>query len=211
MTTHSPASELDARATTRTPAWNGSTAHLLDVVAAADRPQLLMACGVAIHLFAEPVQRHAELPTVHLHRATTVFTKQVAGHLDEDDPLDLIRQLATSPERLATPERASVAELLGAAWEPVRAEAAERGDAAIDGARSFGETAVLRLSATRAAGATTPWWGTPAWTSLVARAGLDQRAASQLHRAPELAPVDRLRRLLTERPIGVDDALARPA
>jgi hypothetical protein len=170
--------------------------ELLHAVRDAPRPHDLIAVGSAYHYFTQPARNHLALDLLDAHRATTVLTKQVARLLVEDRPLALIAALVTEPLRPALPNGTTAAELCGDSWNAIRDIARERVQAAIDGAEAFGERAVLHLAATRAADATTPWWGTAAWSDAVERAALGRRATMLLLRDPESAADADLRAVL---------------
>lgn len=152
----------------------------------------LVPAGIALHVFTEPLRDHVRIGTVDLHRATTVLTKQVKRLLSGDDRLPSIAALVTDPSRQATPDGRTAAQLCGRAWPAVRAVATERSAASIDGAEAFGETAILRLAATRAAAPACRWWGTTGWVELVERWASDashaqsRRLVTSLLRTPEL-------------------------
>lgn len=178
-------------------------ARLLSVVSDSDRPHDLIAVGTALHTFTDTVRAAADIDLVELHRATTVLTKQVAQLLGSDDRLERLAALVTDESRLATPDGRTARTFCGPAWAGVRAIAVERMEAAISGASTFGETAILRLAATRAADTVTPWWGTPAWQECVGDAtSIDRRAAVRLLHSPETAAYDDLRAVLASEPTG---------
>jgi hypothetical protein len=145
------------------------TAALLARVDAVDAGHDLVPVGIALHSFTEPWRSLAEPGTGELHRTTAVLTKQVKALLTTDDRLAAIAQLTTDPNRIALPDGRTAAQVCGDAWPAVRAVAAQRSKAAIEGATTFGETAILRLAATRAALPACRWWGTAGWIEAVER------------------------------------------
>lgn len=179
-------------------------AQLLSVVGESERPHDLIAVGTALHTFTDPVRATGiDVDLVELHRATTVLTKQVARVLDSDDRLERLAALVTDESRPATVDGRTARTFCGTAWDDVHAIAVERMEATISGAAAFGETAILRLAATRAADTTAPWWGTPAWQACVGDAtSIDRRTAIRLLHSPETASSDDLRAILApERPL----------
>jgi hypothetical protein len=78
--------------------------------------------------------------------------------------------------------------------------ARHRSAASIEGAAAFGDTAILRLAATRAALPSCRWWGTSGWVELVERWAADQphprRVVTSLLRTPELVPDEILESVL---------------
>jgi hypothetical protein len=167
------------------------TADALRLVDTGDPRFDLVPVGVALHSFTDPVRQHAGLPCTELHRATTVLTKQIRRLLADPCRLQAIRDLVTDPLRVALPDGRTAATLCGDAWSTVQAIADERAAGAVEGARAFGETAILRLAATRASMPTIPWWGTRGWTELVDRWASDHRderhTIATLLRSPETA------------------------
>lgn len=168
-------------------AASASLPELLHLVNAADRPHDLIAVGTAVHYFTHPLLAVGAPDPIQLHRATTVLTKQVARLLGQERPLALIAALVTDPNRPALPDGTCAAVVCGGSWEIIRRVASERVDAAVEGAATFGEAAVLRLAATRAADGRATWWGTVAWADAVERAAVGRRTAMQLLREPETA------------------------
>ena len=156
----------------------------------------LVPVGIALHSFTDAARQHTELPFTDLHRATTVLTKQIDRVLADVGRLHAIHDLVTDPRREALPDGRTASMLCGDAWPVVVAVAHERASAALEGARTFGETAILRLAATRAAMPTSPWWGTRGWTELVDRWASDhrngRRAVASLLRSPETADAELL-------------------
>lgn len=176
------------------------TAALLRAIAEADDQLDLVPVGVSLHLFTEAARDHAGLSVVELHRCTTTLTKQVQDVLAGDDRLQAVQRLVTDPDRPARPGGPRVADLCGAAWPAVREVAEQRAAAAVEGAITFGETAILRLAATRAALPNVPWWGTRNWTDLVAgwaREGrVGRTSVTQALRFPETVSDDVLAAIL---------------
>ena len=170
------------------------TAALLRLADRADAALGLVPVGIAVHAFTETMAGHRTISAIDLHRATTVLTKQVTGLLTGDDRLRAVHRLVTDPDRPATPDGRSAAMLCGHVWPSVRSVADARATAAVEGAAAFGETAILRLAATRAALPTCRWWGTNGWLELVERWASDgsrpRRTVTALVRSPELVPDD---------------------
>ena len=168
-----------------------STADLLRLVDTGDEQFDLVPVGIALHSFTDPVRQHTDLSLTDLHRATTVLTKQIERLLAHSGRLQAIRELVTDSRRVALADGRTVAMLCGEAWPTVMAIADDRAVAAIDGAGTFGEPAILRLAATRAAMPTAPWWGTRGWIELVDRWASDhrngRRTTASLLRSPETA------------------------
>lgn len=166
------------------------TAALLRLADDTDGALDLVPAGIALHVFTEPLREHVHLTGAELHRATAVLTKQVKRLLTGDDRLAAIGALVTDPGRQATPDGRTAAMLCGRAWPAVVEVAAARSAASIDGAAAFGETAILRLAATRAAAPSCRWWGTSGWAELVERWAADdthpRRLVTSLLRTPEL-------------------------
>ena len=163
----------------------------------AQRPDVdeLIAVGLALHLFTEIVYGRVELSVTNLHRATTVLTKQVIAsliHPGEHDPLHAVLQLATDPARESMPDGRSACDLCGLAWPAVRNAAFLRAEQSIRGAADFGVEPMMRLAASRAVVASTPWWGTPAWRDRLTRLQSSHTMGSleqlTLGTAPEYAP-----------------------
>lgn len=146
----------------------------------------LVPVGVSLHDFSEPARRLCGLPAAVLHRATTVLTKQVKAALTSDHRLEAIRGLVTDPYRPALPDGTIARTLCGEHWTEVRAVAEQRAAAAVEGATTFGEAAILRLAATRAAMPSCPWWGTRGWTVLVDTWSRREPAAGRRSVAPLL-------------------------
>ena len=167
------------------------------ILDAAQRPDLdeLVAVGLALHLFTETVYGRVDLTLTDLHRATTVLTKQVLHaliHHVEQDPLPAVLRLVTDAERESMPDGRTASELCGLEWPAVRNAAFLRAEQSIRGAVDFGVEPMMRLAASRAIVAPTPWWGTPEW-----RRRLNEFQSSQtmgsleqltLATAPEHAP-----------------------
>jgi len=165
------------------------TAQLLRLVDE-DEHFNLVPVGISLHYFTDPARAHCTISITELHRATTVLTKQVKGVLTGNDRLEAIRGLVTDPHRTALPDGTTVRDLCGEAWTAVRSIADQRAAAGVEGAVTFGEAAILRLAATRAAMPQCPWWGTRGWTLLIdnwarrdARAG--RRSIAPLLLTPE--------------------------
>jgi hypothetical protein len=185
-----PAPGRPRAATQPSPRRSLPIAALLRLADDTDDALDLVPAGTALHVFTEPLRDHAHLTDVELHRATTVLTKQVKRLLTGDDRLVAVRDLVTDPGRQALPDGRTAAMLCGRAWPAVAAIAAARSAASIDGAAAFGETAILRLAATRAAAPSFPWWGASGWAELVERWAADEahprRLVASLLRNPEL-------------------------
>jgi hypothetical protein len=185
-----PGTVLGAESTLRTPL----TAELLRLVDHGDERFDLVPVGIALHSFTDPIRQHTNLTLTDVHRATTVLTKQIDRLLAGEGRLVAIHDLVTDPRRVALPDGRTASVLCGDAWPAVVAVAHERASAALEGARTFGEPAILRLAATRAAMPTSPWWGTRGWTELVDRWASDhrngRRAVASLLRSPEAADAD---------------------
>jgi hypothetical protein len=168
-----------------------STADLLRAVARGEEGFDLVPVGISLHSFTDPAREHTDLPLATLHCATAVLTKQVLRVLRDPHPLAAIQRLVTDPARVALADGRTVATLCGDAWPRIRSIADDRAVAAVDGAVAFGEPAILRLAATRAALPTCPWWGTRGWAELVERWASDHRSARRsvtaLLRSPETA------------------------
>lgn len=151
--------------------------------------RLLMAVGTAMHLFAESLSTFAAVDRVDLLRAMAVLTKQVDAIIDADDPLEDLADIVTDDDRVALPDGTTAAVFCRTSWPIVKAIAADRVQASIDGASVFGPEAVFHLAATRAAGTRHPWWGTRRWIELVEGAGLDDLMTGLLLTSPESLPV----------------------
>ncbi len=168
-----------------------STADLLRVVAGGEEGFDLVPVGISLHSFTDPAREHTDLRLATLHSATAVLTKQVGRVLREPHPLAAIHRLVTDPARIALADGRTVATLCGDAWPRIRSIVDDRAAAAVEGAVAFGEPAILRLAATRAALPTCPWWGTRGWAELVERWASDHRSARRsvtaLLRSPETA------------------------
>ena len=156
-----------------------------------DAPAQLVAVGVAIHSFTEPLRSAVRVTAVDAHRATAMLTKQILAVLDGDDRLRSIHRLVTDPTRTAMPDGRTAEQFARTGWPLVCSVAEQRAGAAIDGALVYGETAILRLAATRAAHPDIRWWGTPAWADAVqqwaAETAAGHRLVTQLLRTPESA------------------------
>ncbi len=165
------------------------TTDLFRAIQTAERANDLVAVGLALHYFTEIVRELEPIAPVELHRATTILSKQTGRLLADHGSLDEIHALMTVNDRIATADGRTVEQFCGAIWPTVRSLAAERCVSAIDGANSFGETAVLHLAATRAVQPRCVWWGTDGWAKRVdewsasTRAG--RRLVSMLKTAPE--------------------------
>lgn len=155
----------------------------------ADTPMLLVAVGLAVHLFADPLRDAVRITPSELHRATTVLTKQIAAVLDGDDRLRAVHHLVVDPTRLAVADGRNVEQFARTGWPLVRDVAEQRATVAIESAPVYGETALLRLAATRATGPDARWWGTPTWSDAVERwvesSGASRRLADRLLSQPE--------------------------
>lgn len=174
------------------PASRRTSAHASSAVPAldpADTPMLLVAVGLAVHLFADPLRDAVRITPTELHRSTTVLTKQIAAVLDGDDRLRAVHQLVVDPTRVAAADGRTVEQFARTGWSLVRDVAEQRATVAIDSALVYGETALLRLAATRAAGPDARWWGTPTWSDAVERwvasSGASRRLADRLLSQPE--------------------------
>lgn len=146
--------------------------------------------GVALHHFTEPL---GELPTLQLHRATAVLSKQARPLIDRPDGLHALETLVTDPTRVALHDGRTAAEICGDRWVVVAEVAAERITSARQGAEVYGQVAVLNLAVIRCVNSRQPWWGTAAWDRSVDAWSLSRRASR------------RLRRRLIEAPEGVPD------
>jgi hypothetical protein len=165
------------------------TAQLLRLVAE-DEHFNLVPVGISLHYFTDPARTHCTMSSAQIHRATTVLTKQVKAVLTGDHRLETVRGLVTDPHRTALPDGTTARQLCGNGWAAVRSIADQRAGAAVEGASTFGEAAILRLAATRAAMPQCPWWGTRGWTLLVdnwARrdTGVGRRSIAPMLLAPE--------------------------
>jgi hypothetical protein len=167
------------------------------ILYAAQRPDVdeLVAVGLALHLFTEIVFGRVALTITDLHRATTVLTKQVLDALirhEEQDPLRAVLRLVTDAERESMPDGRTACDLCGLAWPTVRNAAFVRAEQSIRGAVDFGVEPMMRLAASRAVVAPTPWWGTPAWRDRLTRYQSSHAMGSleqlTLGTAPEYAP-----------------------
>ena len=127
----------------------------------------LVAVGIALHHFTELVRELVPVDPIELHRATTILTRQVTELLDADAPLDTICALMTDPDRVATADGRTSAELCGDAWPEVQESSNERTVSALEGAETFGAATVLHLAATRAVRPRHVWWGTDGWNKRV--------------------------------------------
>lgn len=184
------ASSDAARATGRSASRRqGTTAQLLQLLESSDGHLDLVPVGVALHHFTEPARAELDLTAVDMHRATTILTKQVKRVLADEQPLATIRILVTDPRRIAAADGRTVEQLCGDAWPQIRAIASDRAEAALEGASAFGEAAVLRLAATRAAVPGSPWWGTRGWVEMIDRwisdSPVGRRSIAALLDAPE--------------------------
>ena len=182
------------------PITEAPTAELLRLVAQ-DEPFNLVPVGISLHYFTDPTRNHCVVSACDLHRATTVLTKQVKAVLTGEQRLERVRALVTDPHRVALPDGRTARQFCGSGWPAVRAIADHRAAAAVDGAITFGEAAILRLAATRAAMPQCPWWGTRGWTLLVdawARHGngVGRRSMAPLMLTPEEATDDVLTAIL---------------
>lgn len=167
------------------------------ILYAAQCPDLdeLIAVGLTLHLFTEIVHARVDLSVTDLHRATTVLTKQVLDaliHHGERDPLRDVLRLVTDGDRESMPDGRSAETLCGLDWPAVRNAAFLRAEQSIRGAVDFGVEPMLRLAASRAVVAATPWWGTPVWRQRLGefQAGHAMGALEHLTlgNAPEHAP-----------------------
>lgn len=171
------------------------------ILYAAQRPDVdeLIAVGLALHLFTEIVYGRIELSVTELHRATTVLTKQVIRaliHHDQQDPLRAVLRLVTDAHRESMPDGRTACDLCGLSWPAVRNAAFARAEQSIRGAADFGVEPMMRLAASRAVVAPTPWWGTPAWRDRLTRFQSSHTLGSLEHltlgTAPEYAPEESL-------------------
>jgi hypothetical protein len=188
-----------AAALISSPHSEAPTAELLRLVAE-DEPFNLVPVGISLHYFTDPARNQCPISACDLHRATTVLTKQVKAALTGEQRLERVRALVTDPHRTALPDGTTARRLCGPGWPAVRSIADQRAAAAVDGAITFGEAAILRLAATRAAMPQCSWWGTRGWTLLVdawaRRGNAGRRSIAPLMIAPEDAPDDVLRAIL---------------
>jgi hypothetical protein len=164
--------------------------HAFDSVAVtADAPLLLVSVGLAVHLFSDPLRGAVRVLPTEIHRTTTVLTKQIAAILEGDDRLRAVQRLVVDPTRTATADGRTAEHLAQSGWSLVRDVAEQRARVAIESALVYGETALLRLAATRAAGPDALWWGTRAWSDAVERwvasSGASRRVADRLLSQPE--------------------------
>ncbi len=157
--------------------------------------------GVSLHQFTELLEHHLELTELELHRATTILTKQIKQALDGPATFRSIRALVTDPDRIATVDGQTALELCGFAWHQIRSQAADKADAALDGAERFGERTVLQLAVLRTIQCQIPWWGTQQWESRVNAWSRTVRFSSGLKRtvrcSPELVADDVLHEIIT--------------
>jgi hypothetical protein len=157
--------------------------------------------GFSLHQFTELLDHHLDLTALELHRTTTILTKQIRQALGGPAKFRSIRALVTDPDRIATVDGQSALELCGFAWHQIRSQAADRADAALDGAEQFGEGTVLLLAALRAAQCHMPWWGTQQWETRVDDWSRTIRFASGLKHtvrcSPELVADDVLHEIIT--------------
>jgi hypothetical protein len=166
-----------------------STAQLLRLVDTHD-PDRLIAVGLTLQYFTEPLRNAMVADAGHLHRLTTVLSKQIAATLRAGDGLAGVHGLVVDPDRRVAEGGPTVSELCGAAgWEAILTAARARIALAERDAAEFGETAILRLAATRAAMPDRAWWGTLQWIEAVerwaSRGGQSYSIVDALHRAPE--------------------------
>jgi hypothetical protein len=149
------------------PAGHVLTGELFREVSTTETANELVAVGLALHHFTELAREFAPIDAIELHRATTILTRQVVRLLADGAPLEEICELVTDPNRVATVDRRTVAELCGERWPTIHRIATERATAAIEGSRTFGSTTVLHLAATRAVRPQCSWWGTDGWAKRV--------------------------------------------
>jgi hypothetical protein len=142
-------------------------AQLLRAASAQPEPMRLVALGITIHHFTDPVTRAIDIDLPAIHRGTTMLTKQVLELLAHGADLASLQGILRDPDRQAMPDGRAVADLCGPDWPIVEALASARIDAALADAEVYGETAILRLAATRAVAPSQPWWGTTEWTAVV--------------------------------------------
>jgi len=131
---------------------------------------------------------------LEMHRATTIFTKQLLGALEPSD-VRLFQRLLTDPDRTAMPDGRTARELCGDHWERVAEMSHRRADDARTGVETFGAGVVAKLAILRGLDAVVPWWSTPAW---------DRCAEAWFARHDFRA---RLLSNLTQRPESVDDSI----
>lgn len=171
------------------PSPRPSTAQLLRLVETND-PDRLIAVGLTLQYFTEPLRAALVIDAVELHRLTAVMSKQIGAVLRSGGGLEGVHRLVSDAERVVSIDRRTVQELCGhTGWEAVSTAARARMALAERDAAAYGELAILRLAATRAAMPDRPWWGTLQWIEAVERwAGRGRRSTSivhALHRSPE--------------------------
>ena len=176
------------------------TAELFREVTTTESQQDLVAVGLTLHHFTEVVRDLILIPSVDLHRATTIMTRQAGDALATDDALEAIRRLTTDPDRIATADGQTAAEFCGRAWPRLQATAADRAASALEGARSFGEPTVLHLAATRAVRPQCVWWGTDGWSKRLSDWFAETQPSPRLRAtaiaSPEFLPDDILAELI---------------
>ena len=177
-----------------------TTAQLVRQVNATKISDVAAPVGVSLHHFTDTVADRLDLTLSDLHRITTILTKQIRRTLNGTDKFEAIRSLVIDPDRIATQDGRTAAELCGVHWSHVRIVANDRACAALDGAYRFGEATVIRLAVLRTAETPLPWWGTSEWEQRVGAWSSTVRFAPRLKRAvrqsPELIDEDLLRRIL---------------
>lgn len=176
---HASATRVPTQAT-----WRPATAQSLRQLASSRRNAGdLASLGMALHHFTDIVGECSELSLVELHQATGILTKQIREAMTAADPLDVLRHLVTDPHRVATAGGRTVAELCGTGWEMAAPTIEAHAVSAVDGARAYGTTTMIRLASIHASHATRPWWGTDAWDRLVERWTGTHRRSPLLHAA----------------------------
>jgi len=180
--------------------WRPTTAQLVrraDVTKTDDNTAPL---GISLHHFTDLVTDRIDLTALDLHRVTTVLTKQVRQALGGPNRFEAVRSLVIDPDRVATPDGRTAAEVCGESWSQIRRITDDRACEAIDGVCTFGEATVIQLAVLRATETRLPWWGTTEWELRVDRWAATLRFASRLKRAvrqtPEMVPDDVLRELI---------------
>jgi hypothetical protein len=177
-----------------------TTAQLVRQLGATKVSDIAAPVGVSLHHFTDLLTDRIDLAPTDLHRLTTVLTKQLRRPLNSPDRFESIRSLVIDPDRIATPDGRTAAELCGESWKQVRVVANDRACAAIDGANRFGEATVIRLAVLRTADTQLAWWGTPQWEQRVDVWSSTVRFAPRLKRAvrqtPELIDDELLNKIL---------------
>jgi hypothetical protein len=178
-----------------------STAQLLRLVATHD-PDRLIAVGLTLQYFTEPLRGAMAIDAAQLHRVTTVLSKQIDAELRRGGAMSGVHGLVTDPDRRVANDHRTVSEMCGrAGWEAVSTATRARIALAERDAAAYGETAILRLASTRAAMPDRPWWGTLQWIEAVERWAASRRGSSSLvtalHGAPESVDADTLDSVLS--------------